>query len=116
MARINTNGQPVKINLFPGDILIPVKPYLYCLRIDKVSNDSDGWWIDSRPGYFYTLSTRFDITRERQPQFTNRNSGHIHIIREVAFGVYRDDDPQLVTGLPMYFRRWEEPGSTKRLF
>jgi hypothetical protein len=60
-----------------GDILIPDLGYHYCLRVDKVSDQSE--WM--KP-YLHISCTRFDMDDARQPVIEGRGDPH-HVLHAV---------------------------------
>lgn len=100
--------------LLDGDILIPRKKFSYCLRVDRVIENAP--WVP--PGFLHVTCTRFDISESRQPVFENPSKLHIVVVREVAKGIFRDEQREDWgnTGFPVYYRKWKPVRGQLKLF
>jgi len=100
--------------LLQGDVLIPTRPFSYCLRVDRINHEVE--WVAS--GFLHVVCTRFDLSRDREPVL--KNAAHLFIveIREVAKGVFRSARRADWgnTGLPVYFRKWKPKRGQLTLF
>lgn len=105
-------------SLMPGHILVPLGPYLYCLRVNKVltrDEDPDVWWCG--PMFpIYLECTRYDLDGQtREPIFRNPHRMHITYVREITPDVFREEDCRWDPGVK-YLRRWRSPIGQQELF
>jgi len=91
--------------LMPGDILIPQSGYYsYCLKVDKISPDCE--WMEK--GFTHVELTRYDLSEDREPVMKGRDSMHLHGLRYVGDGIYRDryDDHPEKGGPAKLYKLW----------
>lgn len=102
---------PPITNLFVGDILIPTRPYRYCLKVRK---------IHSKPDFYDGFATqrimadRYDLSVDRQPVMENRNTKFSFEIYQIGQDIFRapHDDCMRIK----YYKKWKPETGQLELF
>jgi hypothetical protein len=99
-------------NLFVGDIIVPTRPFSYCLKVRKINRTEfyEGFLTQR------ILCDRYDLSIDRQPDMKNKQSGHSIDIYQIGQDTFRNPHDTYTFDTPKYFTKWKIPTAQLMLF
>ena len=90
-------------NLFVGDILIPTRGFLYCLKVRKINRSEfhEGFATQR------ALCDRYDLSTDRNPVMQNRLPGFVIDIYQIGQDTFRNPYDPDTWDPPKYYKKWK---------
>ena len=112
MEKETTNRPSVQaiVGLHPGEVLIPVGGYCYCIRVDEIYPVGKRRWNDPPFATQRVVCTRYDLSDDRTPVYEHPHPLHCRDLYAVTQDIFRecpDKQQRIWPHRPEYFRKWK---------